>query len=109
MILKINHEATGFGRARPGVYDDLAGDHPVDLTRRQVACCYMRRAGLISSGGGSGENDLQQAVRTAVIDKRAGGMGLIPGRKAFQKPLREGIALLNVIQDVNLHPEVTLA
>lgn len=75
--MKINYTAIGFGKTYPGIYDDPAGDHPVDLTRWQVACCYMGRAGLINSGGG-GENDLQQAVRTAVIDKRAGGHGSDP-------------------------------
>lgn len=103
------YEAVGFGKTHPGVYDKLTSDHPVDLTRYQVACCYMGRAGLINSGGGSGDNDLQQAVRTAVINKRAGGMGLISGRKAFQKPMREGVELLNAIQDVYLSPEVSVA
>ncbi|MDZ7840165.1 MAG: class I fructose-bisphosphate aldolase [Gammaproteobacteria bacterium] len=103
------YNAVGFGKTHPGVYEQLTSDHPVDLTRYQVACCYMGRAGLINSGGGSGDNDLQQAVRTAVINKRAGGMGLISGRKAFQKPVREGVALLHAIQDVYLDPEVTLA
>lgn len=83
-------KALGFGKTHPKVYDELTSDHPIDLTRYQVACCYMGRAGLINSGGASGENDLQQAVRTAVINKRAGGMGLISGRKAFQKPTDKG-------------------
>jgi len=103
------YNAIGFGKTHPAVYDRLTSDHPVDLTRYQVACCYMGRAGLINSGGGSGENDLQQAVRTAVINKRAGGMGLISGRKAFQKSMTEGIELLHAIQDVYLDPEVTVA
>ncbi len=103
------YEAIGFGKTHPAVYDKLTSEHPVDLTRYQVACCYMGRAGLINSGGGSGDNDLQQAVRTAVINKRAGGMGLISGRKAFQKPMREGVELLNAIQDVYLSPEVSVA
>ncbi|HSH41596.1 MAG TPA: class I fructose-bisphosphate aldolase [Arenicellales bacterium] len=103
------YNAIGFGKTHPAVYEQLTSDHPVDLTRYQVACCYMGRAGLINSGGGSGENDLQQAVRTAVINKRAGGMGLISGRKAFQKPMNEGIELLNAIQDVYLDPEVSVA
>jgi class I fructose-bisphosphate aldolase len=81
----------------------------VDLVRYQVACCYLGRTGMINSGGASGAHDLAQAVRTAVINKRAGGMGLISGRKAFQKPMAEGVELLNAIQDVYLSPEVTLA
>lgn len=101
--------ALKFGKTHRKVYDELAADHPIDLTRYQVACCYMGRAGLINSGGASGENDLQQAVRTAVICKRAGGMGLISGRKAFQKTFREGVELLNAIQDVFLDERVTVA
>ncbi|SEK80773.1 class I fructose-bisphosphate aldolase [Halomonas daqiaonensis] len=100
----------GFGHTHAKVYDELTSDHPIDLARYQVANCYLGRAGLINSGGGSkGASDLAEAVRTAVINKRAGGMGLISGRKAFQKPTAEGIELLNVIQDVYLSPEVTLA
>ena len=92
------------------MYSDLTSDHPVDLVRYQVANCYMGRAGLINSGGGSkGEDDLAQAVRTAVINKRAGGMGLISGRKAFQKPMKEGVELLNAIQDAYLDERVTIA
>ncbi len=91
------------------MYTDLASDHPIDLARYQVANCYMGRAGLINSGGASGANDLADAVRTAVINKRAGGMGLISGRKAFQKPMRDGITLLNAIQDVYLSPQITVA
>jgi len=91
------------------MYSKLASDHPIDLARYQVANCYMGRCGLINSGGGSGENDLQQVVRTAVINKRAGGMGLISGRKAFQKPMGEGVALFHAIQDVYLDSNVTLA
>ena len=83
--------------------------HPIDMTRYQLANCYMGRAGLINSGGASGANDLQDAVKTAVINKRAGGTGLISGRKAFQRPLAEGIELLNAIQDVYLSPEITVA
>ncbi|MGM0601131.1 MAG: class I fructose-bisphosphate aldolase [Candidatus Rifleibacteriota bacterium] len=101
--------AINFGKTHPGVYDNLTTDNPIDLTRYQVANCYMGRMGLINSGGGSGENDLQQVVRTAVINKRAGGMGLISGRKAFQKPIKEGIELLNTIQDVYLEKEITVA
>jgi class I fructose-bisphosphate aldolase len=98
-----------FGKTSPLVYEKLTSDHPIDLTRYQVANCYMGRAGLINSGGASGENDLAQAVRTAVINKRAGGMGLISGRKAFQKPMKEGIELLNAIQDVYLSREIYIA
>ncbi|RLK48569.1 fructose-bisphosphate aldolase [Alkalispirillum mobile] len=103
------YNAVGFGKTHPKVYDELTTDHPIDLTRYQVACCYMGRAGLINSGGASGENDLQQAVRTAVINKRAGGMGLISGRKAFQKPLDKGVELLHAIQDVYLDERITVA
>ncbi len=99
----------GFGNTHPKVYSDLTTDHPVDLVRYQVANCYMGRAGLINSGGGSGDNDLAQAVRTAVINKRAGGMGLISGRKAFQKPMNEGAELLHAIQDVYLDDKITIA
>ncbi|MFM9124582.1 MAG: class I fructose-bisphosphate aldolase, partial [Actinomycetota bacterium] len=91
-----------FGKTDKRVYDELMSDHPIDMTRYQVAGCYMGRAGLINSGGASGDNDLADAVRTAVINKRAGGMGLISGRKAFQKPMGEGVKLLNAIQDVYL-------
>ncbi len=103
------YNAIGFGRTHPKVYTELTSEHPIDLVRYQVANCYMGRVGLINSGGASGANDLAQAVRTAVINKRAGGMGLISGRKAFQKPMNEGIALLNAIQDVYLSDEVTIA
>lgn len=103
------YPAIGFGHTHDRVYSDLTSDHPIDLTRYQVANSYMGRAGLINSGGASGANDLEQAVRTAVINKRAGGMGLIAGRKAFQKPMREGIELLNAIQDVYAAPEITIA
>jgi len=92
------------------VYKKLSSDNPIDLTRYQVANCYMGRCGLINSGGESkGAGDLAEAVTTAVINKRAGGMGLISGRKAFQKPLKDGIALLNAIQDVYLCKDVTVA
>ncbi len=91
------------------MYSALTTEHPIDLVRYQVANCFMGRAGMINSGGASGENDLAQAVRTAVINKRAGGMGLISGRKAFQRPMIEGVQLLNAIQDVYLSQEVTLA
>ena len=103
--------AVKFSKTHPKVYSELTGDqHPIDLTRYQVANCYMGRAGLINSGGESkGAGDLAQAVRTAVVNKRAGGMGLISGRKAFQKPMAEGVALLNAIQDVYLSAEVSIA
>jgi len=101
--------ATGHGKSHPAMYDQLCSDHPIDLTRYQVANCYMGRAGLINSGGASGQNDLQDAVTTAVINKRAGGAGLILGRKAFQKTRKEGVALLNAVQDVYLSDEVTIA
>jgi len=100
---------SGFGKTHDRVYDTLTSDNPIDLTRYQVANCYMGRVGLINSGGASGQNDLAQAVRTAVINKRAGGMGLICGRKAFQKPIQDGIALLNAIQDVYLNQSITIA
>ena len=103
------YNAIKFGKTSPKVYSELTTDHPIDLVRYQVANCYMGRAGLINSGGESGKNDLQQAVRTAVINKRAGGMGLISGRKAFQKPMPDGVALLNAIQDVYLDKTVTIA
>ncbi len=98
-----------FGKTHKKVYSDLSSDHPIDLTRYQVVNSYMGRAGLINSGGPSGKNDIAEAVRTAVINKRAGGMGLISGRKAFQKPMKEGVELLNAIQDVYLSKEVTIA
>ena len=99
-----------FGKTSKLVYQQLTTDHPIDLTRYQVANCYMGRAGLINSGGASaGATDLADAVKTAVINKRAGGQGLISGRKAFQRPMAEGVALLNAIQDVYLTPEVTIA
>ncbi len=101
--------AINFGKTHKLVYEKLTSDHPIDLTRYQVAGCYMGRIGLINSGGPSGENDLAQAVKTAIINKRAGGMGLISGRKAFQKPMDEGVKLLNAIQDVFLDKDVTLA
>ena len=99
----------GFGKTHKKVYAELTSDHPIDLTRYQVANCYMGRVGLINSGGASGENDLRDAVATAVVNKRAGGMGLISGRKAFQRPVREGVELLHAIQDVYLSKEVTIA
>ena len=102
--------AIGFAKTSPLVYDQLSSDNPIDLCRYQVANCYMGRMGLINSGGpSSGDSDMAEAVRTAVINKRAGGIGLISGRKAFQRPLKEGVALLNAIQDVYLEPTVTIA
>ncbi|PID57992.1 fructose-bisphosphate aldolase [candidate division KSB3 bacterium] len=105
------YNALKFGKTHPKVYDEMTqGNHPIDWTRYQVVNCYMGRMGLINSGGASGgENDLAQAVKTAVINKRAGGMGLISGRKAFQRPLAEGIELLHTIQDVYLCDQVTIA
>jgi class I fructose-bisphosphate aldolase len=98
-----------YGKIDKRVYEQLTTDHPIDLTRYQLANCYMGRAGLINSGGASGESDFVEAVKTAVINKRAGGMGLISGRKAFQRPMAEGIKLLNSIQDVYLAKEITIA
>ena len=104
------YNALGFGKTHPLVYDELTTNHPIDLTRWQVANCYMGRIGLINSGGASsGASDLAEAVRTAVINKRAGGLGLISGRKAFQRPVAEGVELLNAIQDVYLSDSVTVA
>jgi fructose-bisphosphate aldolase, class I len=103
------YTAINFGKTHKKVYSELTTDHPIDLTRYQVANCYMGRMGLINSGGASGENDFADAVKTAVINKRAGGMGLISGRKAFQRPMAEGAKLLNTIQDVYLAKEVTVA
>lgn len=99
----------GYGKTDKRVYTELSSDHPIDLCRYQLANCYMGRAGLINSGGASGKNDFGDAVLTAVVNKRAGGMGLISGRKAFQRPVKEGVALLNAIQDVYLCKEVTVA
>ncbi len=106
------YKAVNFGKTHDKVYSELSSDHPIDLTRYQVANCYMGRQGLINSGGastGSKDSDLEAAVRTAVINKRAGGQGLISGRKAFQKPMVEGVKLLESIQDVYLNNEVTIA
>jgi class I fructose-bisphosphate aldolase len=103
------YTALNFGKTSPLVYSKLTSEHPIDLTRYQVANCYMGRAGLINSGGASGKNDIQQAVKTAVINKRAGGMGLILGRKAFQKPVAEGIELVNAVQDVYLDKSIDIA
>ncbi|MBM4116467.1 class I fructose-bisphosphate aldolase [bacterium] len=102
-------KAVGFGKSHPAMYGQLCTDNPIDLCRWQVANCYMGRMGLINSGGASGDNDFAEAVRTAVINKRAGGMGLISGRKAFQRPMADGVKLLQAIQDVYLDKSVTVA
>lgn len=103
------YNALNFGKTHKKVYSELTSDNPIDLTRYQVLNCYSGRAGLINSGGASGDNDFAEAAKTAVINKRAGGMGLISGRKAFQRPMAEGVKLLNLIQDVYLSPKVTIA
>lgn len=105
----LNSGNSSYGKLDERIYTELSSDHPIDLTRYQVANCFMGRAGLINSGGASGDNDFVDAVKTAVINKRAGGMGLISGRKAFQRPIGEGVKLLNMIQDVYLNDEVTIA
>lgn len=105
----LNMGDSSYGKLDERMYNELATDHPIDLVRYQVANAYMGRIGLINSGGASGANDIQQAVRTAVVNKRGGGMGLISGRKAFQKPLADGIEILNAIQDVYLTDEITIA
>jgi class I fructose-bisphosphate aldolase len=105
----MNVGGAAFGKFDERIYTELTSEHPIDLCRYQVANCYMGRAGLINSGGASGKNDLQEAVVTAVINKRAGGMGLISGRKAFQRPMKDGVELLHAIQDVYLCKEVTVA
>jgi DhnA family fructose-bisphosphate aldolase class Ia len=103
------YKAIGFGKTHRDVYEKLTSDNLIDLTRYQVANCYMGRIPMINSGGPSGKDDLQQAVKTAVINKRAGGAGLITGRKAFQRPMKEGISLLNAVQDVYLDKDITMA
>jgi class I fructose-bisphosphate aldolase len=104
------YTALKFGKTSPLVYSKLTTDHPIDLTRYQVINCYAGRSGLINSGGASaGANDFKEAVRTAVINKRAGGTGLITGRKAFQRPMSEGVELLEAVQDVYLNQQVTVA
>jgi class I fructose-bisphosphate aldolase len=104
------NKSGSYGKTHKKVYDELTTDNPIDLVRYQVANCYMGRAGLINSGGESkGASDLADAVRTAVVNKRGGGTGLISGRKAFQRPMAEGIELLNAIQDVYLAKEITVA
>ena len=108
-FLALDSKENPYGKTDKRVYTELTTDHPIDLTRYQVANCYMGRAGLINSGGASGANDLHDAVYTAVINKRAGGMGLISGRKAFQKPMADGVTLLNAIQDVYLAKDIGVA
>ncbi len=105
----LNTGGSSYGKLDERIYTELTSDHPIDLTRYQVVNCYMGRAGLINSGGASGANDLQDAVATAVVNKRAGGTGLISGRKAFQRPMKEGVEILNAIQDVYLCDSVTIA
>jgi class I fructose-bisphosphate aldolase len=105
----LNSGNSSYGKLDDRIYSELTSDHPIDLTRYQVINCFAGRAGLINSGGASGDNDFADAVRTAVINKRAGGMGLISGRKAFQRPIGEGVKLLNMIQDVYLNDDVTIA
>jgi fructose-bisphosphate aldolase, class I len=106
----ISSKDNPYGKIDERVYTELtAGNHPIDLCRYQVANCYMGRAGLINSGGASGANDFAEAAKTAVINKRAGGMGLISGRKAFQRPMADGVSLLNLVQDVYLHDTITVA
>lgn len=105
----LNMEGSSYGKTDSRIYSELTSDHPIDLTRYQIANCYMGKIGLINSGGASGSNDFAEATKTAVINKRAGGMGLISGRKAFQRPMDEGIKLLNTIQDVYLCEDITIA
>lgn len=105
----LNTGSSSYGKLDERIYTELTTDHPIDLCRYQVANCYMGRAGLINSGGASGAHDVEDAVFTGVVNKRAGGTGLISGRKAFQRPMKDGIALLNAIQDVYLCPDVTIA
>ncbi|MCS7009469.1 MAG: hypothetical protein NZL93_05990, partial [Chthoniobacterales bacterium] len=107
--LALNMGGSSYGKFDKRIYEQLCSDHPIDLCRYQVANCYMGRAPLINSGGPSGENDFAEAVFTAVVNKRAGGAGLISGRKAFQRPMEEGVKLLHAIQDVYLCKEVTVA
>jgi fructose-bisphosphate aldolase, class I len=105
----LNMGNSSYGKFDKRIYSELCSDHPIDLCRYQVANCYLGRVGLINSGGASGKDDIAQAVRTAVVNKRAGGQGMISGRKAFQKTRAEGVALLNAVQDVYLEPGVTIA
>jgi len=107
--LALNMDGGSYGKTDKRIYSELTTDNPIDLCRYQLANCYMGRSPLINSGGASGDNDFNDAIRTAVINKRAGGIGLISGRKAFQRPMAEGVEILNAIQDVYLCPEVTVA
>jgi fructose-bisphosphate aldolase, class I len=107
--MALNMGDSSYGKFDKRIYSELSSDHPIDLCRYQVANCFMGRSGLINSGGASGANDFEEAVTTAVVNKRAGGTGLISGRKAFQRPMSEGVQLLNAIQDVYLSPDVTVA
>jgi len=107
--IAMNEDGTSFGKFHKGMYDELCTDHPIDLCRYQVLNCYSGRCGLINSGGASGDDDFGQAVRTAVINKRAGGCGVISGRKSFQRPMKDGVKLLNAIQDVFLDDSITVA
>jgi class I fructose-bisphosphate aldolase len=107
--LALNTGDSSYGKLDKRIYTELTSDHPIDLCRYQVANCYMGRAGLINSGGASGKDDFAEAVKTAVINKRAGGMGLISGRKAFQRPMEEGIQLFHAIQDVYADSRITVA
>ncbi|MGH2566869.1 MAG: class I fructose-bisphosphate aldolase, partial [Bacteroidota bacterium] len=107
--LALSSKENPYGKIDKRVYEQLTTENAIDWTRYQVANCFMGRAGLINSGGASGQNDIAEAVRTAVINKRAGGMGLISGRKAFQRPMKEGVQILNAIQDVYLSKDVTVA
>ena len=108
-FIALNTESVSYGKLDKRIYSELTSDHPVDLSRYQVANCYMGRIGLINSGGASGANDFADAAETAVINKRAGGQGLISGRKAFQRPMTEGVKILNTIQDVYLDRSITIA
>jgi len=108
-FIALNAESVSYGKLDKRIYSELTSDHPIDLSRYQVANCYMGRVGLINSGGASGENDFADAAATAVVNKRAGGQGLISGRKAFQRPMEEGVKILNTIQDVYLDESITLA
>jgi len=108
-FIALNTESVSYGKLDKRIYSELTSDHPIDLSRYQVANCYMGRVGLINSGGASGKNDFADAAATAVINKRAGGQGLISGRKAFQRPMAEGVKLLNTIQDVYLDETITVA
>jgi class I fructose-bisphosphate aldolase len=108
-FVALNAESVSYGKLDNRMYSDLASDHPIDLCRYQVINCYSGRIGLINSGGASGDNDVSDAAATAVINKRAGGQGLISGRKAFQKPMPEGVKILNTIQDVFLDKSITVA